>query len=150
MLAQLSEEAHEPDAAELLLESLTTLEEIGDLRCAAVCEVAIGRLACFDRNYDAALKRLRHAIPILSGLDRSQLALALVELAAVYRKIDRVADADTIATAARALAGTGVMPWSEHERRRFDALIDASPWDDPPTGSVEPFLNGAIEAALTP
>jgi predicted ATPase/DNA-binding SARP family transcriptional activator len=125
-LGLVAAELGDEDASTLVKDARTTLTRVGDVRCRAVAERTLGQLAADAGDDRAALRWLRQALPDLGDTDERAFAVALADVARLYRVDGRDREAAALAEAARWFAPRLGLPLSAAEQRRLDAGVRAA------------------------
>jgi tetratricopeptide (TPR) repeat protein len=145
-LAQVATDLNDPSAASLFGDCQSIFEMIGDVRCAAVCKRSLGSLALDSGRLDEAIKSFRESLDELAH-DPPALAVALADLATVYRQRGNTPDAARLVGAAQVLAlqSVGTIPLGPSERARIDAAAAAINSDLHTSGATTAAGNGKID-----
>jgi predicted ATPase/DNA-binding SARP family transcriptional activator len=146
-LAQVAMDLGDTDAASLFVDSLAALEVIGDVRCTGVCQRSLGSLSLDNDHLDEALGWLRQSLEPLAAHDQRTLAIAIADIATIYRRHGDARDASRLATAALDLSERPGMPLTSGERARIDAAVTATKTELPTNGAESPKRDDALDLA---
>ena len=131
-LAQIAARKGSPDAADDLRASRQTFVEMGDIGCLNVCDRMLAELASASGDDDEALHWLRDSLEAVAAVDQQEFALTLVEIAEIYSRQGRHADAAVVFAEARSSATGAGIGISDEQRQRMDDLaqiLDEVPSD---------------------
>lgn len=143
-LAMVAAELGDADATSLLLESRAVLDGIGDVRCRALAERALGGIALDGGAVDEALGWLRRSLPALAETDEPAFAVGLADVGRAHVALGDPALARQLVDAAEDRAGGLGVPLAVVERRRLEAaraaVASIGVADASPTRTIEELL----------